>query len=342
MAASPRSISGPCSSAPASGRQGDTPPGRTQRRRSFGLFDGTRKAAKVLLLLAASAAVGCQFNVKGLEPLDASVFSDMQVHDALPGDRADPIDRTLQDLQQPPDMSQQEDSSQPAKDAGKDSGIVASPVLHFKFNEASGTAAADSSGSNNNGTVNGSANWVSGKINNALQLDGTSAYVDVPDSASLKSATTALTEAAWFNLDALPASGELMDILSKIASSNSGYSAGLYNNGGTMSVMCTVVTAENGFVQLLAPAGLSANTWYHAACSYDGAKIHAFFNGSEIGSVAQNGTILHTTNTLHVGDRNDTGESKLRGKIDDVRVYSVALSVGDVQYVYNGGSGTED
>jgi len=41
----------------------------------------------------------------------------------------------------------------------------------WKFDETSGSSAADSSGGGNNGTVIGTPQWVSGQINGALQLD---------------------------------------------------------------------------------------------------------------------------------------------------------------------------
>ena len=53
-------------------------------------------------------------------------------------------------------------------------------VLHYAFDETSGTTAADSSGSGNTGTLHrgGSTPWVSGRIGNALSIDSvTNGYV---------------------------------------------------------------------------------------------------------------------------------------------------------------------
>ena len=56
---------------------------------------------------------------------------------------------------------------------------VADPGLvgWWKFDETSGTIAADSSGNGNNGTVINDPNWISGKINGAVELDGADATV---------------------------------------------------------------------------------------------------------------------------------------------------------------------
>ena len=60
------------------------------------------------------------------------------------------------------------------------SGLVAA----FGFNEGSGTSVTDASGNGNTGTVSG-ATWVTtGKYGGALQFNGSSARVNVPDAAA--------------------------------------------------------------------------------------------------------------------------------------------------------------
>ena len=61
----------------------------------------------------------------------------------------------------------------------------ASLIAWYKFDETSGTTAADSSGYGNNGTINGGTNatWTAGKYGNAITFGGTNttaAYVALP------------------------------------------------------------------------------------------------------------------------------------------------------------------
>ena len=51
-------------------------------------------------------------------------------------------------------------------------------VGYWKFDEASGLTAADSSPTGNHGTLQGSTTWVAGKINSALSFDGLTGYVE--------------------------------------------------------------------------------------------------------------------------------------------------------------------
>jgi hypothetical protein len=71
-------------------------------------------------------------------------------------------------------------------------------VLLMHMNEASGTI-VDYSGEGNNGTQNGGVTYgASGKLNTALNFDGSNDYVNVPHSASLN-ITDAITVEAWMN-----------------------------------------------------------------------------------------------------------------------------------------------
>ena len=71
---------------------------------------------------------------------------------------------------------------------------VAGLMGWWRFDEGSGTVAADSSGNNHAGVVSGSAVWTTGKVNSALDFNG--GYVDLGSDASLN-APPSFTIAAW-------------------------------------------------------------------------------------------------------------------------------------------------
>lgn len=73
-----------------------------------------------------------------------------------------------------------------------DEGIVSL----WEFDETSGNTASDSCGSND-GIVNGTANWTTGKYGNALYFDGTENYIDIPNDASLVVRTGNFSVSAW-------------------------------------------------------------------------------------------------------------------------------------------------
>ena len=74
-------------------------------------------------------------------------------------------------------------------------------VGYWAFNETSGSAATDSSGNGNNGNIINAAR-VPGQSGNGLSFNGTSAYVDIANSASLNF-SGAITMAAWIKPQAV-------------------------------------------------------------------------------------------------------------------------------------------
>ena len=75
------------------------------------------------------------------------------------------------------------------------------PIAQLKFNETSGTTAADATGNGWNGTLVDGPLWAAGKSGNAVDLDGTNDYVSLP--AGVVASSTTSTVAAWVNLDAV-------------------------------------------------------------------------------------------------------------------------------------------
>ena len=71
-------------------------------------------------------------------------------------------------------------------------------VAAYGFDEGSGTTVTDASGNGNNGTITNATWSTSGKFGKALQFNGTSALVTIPDAASLH-LTTGMTLEAWVN-----------------------------------------------------------------------------------------------------------------------------------------------
>ena len=66
----------------------------------------------------------------------------------------------------------------------------------YGFNEGTGTAVSDASGTGNAGTASATTWSTGGKFGSALVFNGSSSRVSVPDSPSLR-LTTAMTLEAW-------------------------------------------------------------------------------------------------------------------------------------------------
>jgi hypothetical protein len=201
-------------------------------------------------------------------------------------------------------------------------------VAAYGFNEGSGGTASDASGNNNSGTVT-NATWSNtAKFGKSLQFNGSNARVWVPSSGSLN-LTSGMTLMAWVRpTNSLQLNNRT--ILRRESNSSGGYwlyagQSGLTNilrpGGGA------VINGSNKAAS--AGSTLSANNWTHVALTYDGTNVRMYINGTLSGSaVSATGSIASGSLPLWIGGNNN-GEY-FQGQIDEVRVYSRALSATEI------------
>ncbi|HEV2521700.1 MAG TPA: LamG domain-containing protein [Candidatus Acidoferrales bacterium] len=219
-------------------------------------------------------------------------------------------------------------------------------AVWWKFDEASGTSPADSSGTGNTGTLLNDATgvWVPGEINNAAYFD-TNHLVQHADTASLQLAGS-WSVSLWFKATSLPGSGAKSGLLVKVGPVGDNYDVILDNGNisagnGVMVYFNSTGCCDNHFVK---SGAVSAGTWYHFVGVYDYAAqtLTAYLNGASIGSSSVAGFRPSTGPGgafLSVGASNNSLNDPFNGTIDDVRVYSRALSAAEITALYNAGNG---
>jgi len=211
---------------------------------------------------------------------------------------------------------------------------TSSPVGWWKFDEGSGTSCADSSVNGNNGTIDRAGyTWVAGKIgSNALELNG--ARVLVPDATVLRPANY-ITVMAWINY-----------------AEPTGYTARVVTKGVDESnhENFAIQVGDDGFSWFVRDPNtdlfstdsdrvLWHNEWIHLAGSYDGSAVKCYINGRFDCSLTPGPTSLQQdSNSLCIGDAVDVDRAFF-GKVDDVRVYNVALPDEQIAHIATGGTG---
>ena len=75
---------------------------------------------------------------------------------------------------------------------------------------------------------------------------------------------------------------------------------------------------------------LTANVWTHLAATYDGTALKLYVNGTISVTKALTGALSASANPLQVGGDTVYGQY-FSGRIDEVRVYRVALSQAEIQ-----------
>lgn len=76
---------------------------------------------------------------------------------------------------------------------------------------------------------------------------------------------------------------------------------------------------------------LNTNQWYHVAAIYSGGNVRLYLNGLQVASQAVAGTIAADISPLTLGKNPTNNTQYFKGKIDEVRVFNIGLSVAQLQ-----------
>ena len=218
----------------------------------------------------------------------------------------------------------------------------------WKLDDGSGTTAADSA-SENHGTLIGGPSWVEGKLDGALQFDGTDDYVDCGNNPVFNPAGS-FSFTIWVYISNWD-TGWAHCMFSKGGDNDRGgwsirrfedetldfTAAGLVGDGSG-------IEGENHNISGINPPPL--DEWVHIACTYevnDVARI--YINGIIDRERATTGTVVPNDASVYIGTRGNTagngpddwGSSFFTGMLDDARFYNHAISADDVLLVMEGG-----
>lgn len=202
----------------------------------------------------------------------------------------------------------------------------------WKLDETSGTTASDSSGNGNHGTLirmSSSRDWVSGKVDGALDFDGRNDCVQVPDSPSFD-IDDQITVAAWINPES---TWSWRTIVSKFAHTRRHYRLDLY---------WFLYNRKIG-ISLAGPCGrwdlwrpnvyIPTDIWTHVVLTYDGSEMVMYKNGVAMADRRERGALeladSSSDESFYIGKNTEWGEY-FKGKIDDVRIYRRALSADEI------------
>ena len=222
--------------------------------------------------------------------------------------------------------------------SGAGSGLLA----YYPLDQATGTAASDSSGNSYSGTLNGPA-WTGGRVGSgALSFDNVNDRVSLPlDVAGAEGA--AITVSAWVKPSTIADNGVI------VAKDRSGFTQWSLKMDGraandrknnltfTVNAGGKVVTASSD-AEVMADLG-----WHHVVGVYDGARVSVYMDGVSVDSTPNllTGTIANYAHQVCIGTSGATCNEAafFGGLVDDVRLYSRGLAPAEIWdlFTYNGG-----
>ncbi|BCX16261.1 MAG: hypothetical protein KatS3mg098_490 [Candidatus Parcubacteria bacterium] len=217
----------------------------------------------------------------------------------------------------------------------QESGLVG----YWPMDESSGSYAYDASGYSKDGLLSVGAsgtqtttsqawnNGLSGRVGGALNFDGTDDYLNI----SSINPNNAITVSAWVKSNLTTGYSGVYQIVSKY----SAYILGTNASGGKN--MCFIIYTTTWQYNPCYTVNDPQN-WHHFVGTYDSltGERKIYVDGSFQGLATSTGSIYNDTGSIHIAHREGSavGTDHFNGLVDEVRIYSRALSEDEIKKLY--------
>ena len=174
--------------------------------------------------------------------------------------------------------------------------------------------------------LTGSISYVTGRRGQALSLTNTAAVAPTNYLSSSYVLPSTFTVSLWFQTPNTSVGSMVFCAASNISLVTGSIS--IYFSSGYLGCAYSDI-ANNGLAY-----AISANTWYHAAITYNSGSMLLYVNGSLSGNTVT-GTNSKSGFTLG-GGRDTLTQYPFTGYIDDLRIYNRILTGSELTAIYNG------
>jgi hypothetical protein len=210
---------------------------------------------------------------------------------------------------------------------------------HWRFDDNTGTVAADSSGNGRDATTHGGTGWIGGRIGPAGRFDGVDDYAQTAGPVLDTAGSFSLS--AWAYLDSNSSQGENLVVLGQDGQATSAFL--LYFDRASRKWALAMPTSDAANPQLagiLSTEPAQPGQWtqlglvYHAELD----QLRLYVNGRLAGAKTGVATWSEPSRgplTIGRGRWNSAGRFFFQGAIDDVRAFDSALSDAELGMVYD-------
>jgi len=204
---------------------------------------------------------------------------------------------------------------------------------YWTFNETSGTAATDVWGARTATLQGAGVTRVSGVSGNGLRFDGAAtSYATVP-AGVVSSLAGDFSLSVWAKFDTLANNQRILDF----GTSNTNYL--FISQQSSTTVRYAIKVGSGGEQGITSPAlTLAVGKWVHVTVTQTGAVTALYINGSLVGStsaITYRPSGLGATTANYFGKSQFPADPMLKGTLDDLRIYSRALSAPEVASIVN-------
>ena len=214
-----------------------------------------------------------------------------------------------------------------SKDKKTKTVISADKIAYWEFNENSGNVAYDSE-SDNNGIITGSE-WVTGINGSALDFDGDGGHVQIENNDELNITSDKVSWSVWFKKNAVDDDGCFIF-------NNTKYIMRMDKFGRVM-----IAVYNPGFVaaSMTWSQRIIDTDWHNAVATYDGSQLKLFIDTKLMASTETSGNLKSSRSDTYIGNQNTIND--FNGILDQVAIFADALTVEDIENIYQNTPDTE-
>ncbi|MHB9071197.1 MAG: LamG domain-containing protein [Sedimentisphaerales bacterium] len=186
----------------------------------------------------------------------------------------------------------------------------------------------DYSSNHYDGVINGDCVGADGKLDGAINFDGSGDYVDIGNAANLN-ITSKITVAAWIKVNTFDKAYQAV-----ITKGDSSWRLQRYSTTGRMEFSCSGTSNPI----LIGIRSINDGLWHHVAGVYTGIRMYLYVDGvldnyqDAIGSISTNSA------PVYIGENSEATGRYFNGRIDSVKVWKKGLSSVEIWELYTGGS----
>lgn len=205
-------------------------------------------------------------------------------------------------------------------------------VVYFSFDEGKGDTVIDHSGTGNDGQIKGGTDWVAGKYNGGLMLEGDDGIVEVEDNDSLHF-TDGITMAAW--IKPTLEGDEWQLIGSKGPDEKEFFEVLLSPNGFIW--MGWIFQNAGRIIPAQSPPNVKADAWQHVAVCWDAKEFWTVYLDGEvlIDYPKQDDKLVPNTDPLLIGTELNM-KRYYNGVIDEWALFNRGLTQEEIKELMGG------
>lgn len=168
---------------------------------------------------------------------------------------------------------------------------------------------------------------------------GAGDYIEVPDSVQLNSTTGSAS--CWFKTSAPhgpgPGTGAVLVGKTDVTLSKNGWNLLMYNG----ELHAQIKDGASGSTSLSGGSGLNDSAWHHALLVFSSAGTSTLYlDGAQVATNAATATFTVSSQPMRMGESVDTNWGSYTGDLDEVVVWSRALSAVEVAAIHTAGRGS--